>query len=202
MSETEDKNPATEKKKPESDRYQTPARLGWGATAEWLHPRIAKIGELGPLGGRLSKVPTNKEYYAKLQKEKEENDKKEMLEKKLEEEEEEREEEARGISTMDLFLLLGFFLFSAGLIVVILILPLPNMWTLNLEFVLLAVGVLVMGLAIFMGAALPCLLSSLWRSLCCRGSRDKKKVILVSPKNINNDVDQLIASVYTNEHKH
>ena len=77
MSETEDKNPATEKKKPESDRYQTPARLGWGATAEWLHPRIAKIGELGPLGGRLSKVPTNKEYYAKLQKEKEENDKKE-----------------------------------------------------------------------------------------------------------------------------
>ena len=189
----------TEKKKTESQKFQTPARLGWGATAEWLHPRIAKIGSLGPLGGRLSKAPSNEEYYAKLKKEKDEKDRKELLEKRLEEEEATRDEESHYFSNLDLFLYLGFFVFSAGLIVTILILPLPNMWTLNEDFVYIAAGVQSLGLIIFTGSVLPCL----WRTLCCSRSigDTTKDVIHVSPMMINNniDVDQLIASVYTNQ---
>ena len=197
MSETEKTQPEKGKKKTEADKFQTPARLGWGATAEWLHPRIAKIGNLGPLGGRLSKVPSNEEYYAKLKREKDEKDRKEMLEKRLEEEEEERDEESHYFSNLDLFLFLGFFLFSAGLILAILILPLPNMWTLNEDFVYMAAGVLSLGLIVFTGSVISCVLRTLCRS---RRGDSNKDIILVSPmkNNRESDVDQLIASVYTN----
>ena len=200
MSENENKIP--EKKKTEPDKFQTPARLGWGATAEWLHPRIAKIGSLGPLGGRLSKAPSNEEYYAKIKRETEEKERKERLEKRLKEEEEERErereEDTHYFSNLDLFLYLGFFLFSAGLILAILILPLPNMWTMNEDFVYIAAGVQVLGVIVFTGSVLPCL----WQTLCC-SRRSKKDVIHVSPMNINNDsdVDKLIASVYNQRHE-
>ena len=197
MSETEKTQTEKGKKNTEADKFQTPARLGWGTTAEWLHPRIAKIGTLGPLGGRLSKVPSNEEYYAKLKREKEEKDRKEMLKKRLEEEEEERDDESHYFSNLDLFLYLSVFLFSAGLILAILILPLPNMWTLNEDFVYLAAGVLSLGLIVFTGSVLTCLL----RTLCCsRRGESKKDIILVSPMKINkeSDVDQLMASVYSN----
>ena len=187
----------TDKKKSESQKFQTPARLGWGATAEWLHPRIAKIGSLGPLGGRLSKVPSNEEYYAKIKREKEEKDRNDLLEKRLEEEEATRDEESHYFSNLDLFLYLGFFVFSAGLILAILILPLPNMWTLNEDFVYIAAGVQGLGLIILTGSVLPCL----WRTLCCSSKGvTNKDVIHVSPMitNNNSDVDKLIASVYTN----
>ena len=189
----------TEKKKSDSKKFQTPARLGWGETAEWLHPRIAKIGNLGPLGGRLSEVPSNEEYYAKLKREKEEKDRNELLEKRLEEEEATRDEESHYFSNLDLFLYLGFFVFSAGLILAILILPLPNMWTLNEDIVYIAAGVQGLGLIILTGSVLSCL----WRKLCCSSKGETNKdVIHVSPMMINNysDVDKLIASVYTNQH--
>ena len=86
--------------------------------------------------------------------------------------EEERDDESHYFSNLDLFLYLSVFLFSAGLILAILILPLPNMWTLNEDFVYLAAGVLSLGLIVFTGFVLTCLL----RTLCCSRRGESKKI--------------------------
>ena len=110
-------------------RYQTPARLGWGQTALMLHPGLASLGKLGPLGGRLSDKEAREEEEEDKMKSKKKKRKK--ISKEEQQRREEEEEEAKYFSNMDLFLYLGLFLFSAGLVVMILLLPLPNTWLLT-----------------------------------------------------------------------
>ena len=109
-------------------RYQTPARLGWGQTALMLHPGLASLGKLGPLGGRLSDKEAREEEEDKMKSKKK---KRKKISKEEQQRREEEEEEAKYFSTMDLFLYLGLFLFSGGLVVMILLLPLPNTWLLT-----------------------------------------------------------------------
>ena len=109
-------------------RYQTPARLGWGQTALMLHPGLASLGKLGPLGGRLSDKEAREEEEDKMKSKKK---KRKKISKEEQQRREEEEEEAKYFSNMDLFLYLGLFLFSAGLVVMILLLPLPNTWLLT-----------------------------------------------------------------------
>lgn len=48
------------------------------------------------------------------------------------------------------------------------------------------------------GAAVPCVLASLWRLCCCRRAQDR--VIRVEPASLDRDVELLIASVYDQKH--
>ena len=218
-------------------RYQTPARLGWGQTALMLHPGLARLGKLGPLGGRLSDKETRREEEEDKLKSKKKKRKK--ISKEEQQRREEEEEDAKYFSNMDLFLYLGLFLFSGGLVVTILLLPLPNTWLLTESLVQVAAGVLLLGLTIALGtetvhgwtgslfsiadqnindkcaqdglltpihvctvwwwpgAAVPCLLASLWRLCCCRR---QDRVIRVEPASLDRDVELLIASVYDQKH--
>ena len=130
-------------------RYQTPARLGWGQTALLLHPGLASLGKLGPLGGRLSDKEAREEEEDKMKSKKK---KRKKISKEEQQRREEEEEEAKYFSNMDLFLYLGLFLFSAGLVVMILLLPLPNTWLLTESLVQVAAAVLLLGLTIALGS--------------------------------------------------
>ena len=82
-----------------TDRFQTPARFGWGKTANILHPHLARLGKLGPLGGRL-KVISKKEYDKKLEKQKLERDREIRKQELKEIAEEEAYEKKRFISNL------------------------------------------------------------------------------------------------------
>ena len=82
-----------------TDRFQTPARFGWGKTANILHPHLARLGKLGPLGGRL-KVISKKEYDKKLEKQKLEREREIRKQELKEIAEEEAYEKKRFISNL------------------------------------------------------------------------------------------------------
>ena len=104
----------------------------------------------------------------------------------------------------DLIQYIGFFVFSAGLIIIILILPLPNMWTVTEDLIYVASGLFLLGLTIFIGSMMPCLGSAVWRLICCWRNdnnlqREKKKIIHVSPAMKDREVEKLISAVYHNK---
>ena len=180
---------------PQEVGYATPARYGWGQTAQSLYPKLANIGKLGPLGGRLDQQP--------------EEDKKAKSKKvptvKIEDFQDE-DDDSNYFSNLDLLLYIGFFLFAAGLVVMILVLPLPNIWVLNEDMIYVAVGVLLLGVTIFIGSILPCLMNYLWRLICCQKKKgelkksEKKGPIQVVPTYHDSDVEELIAAVYVHRH--
>ena len=182
-------------------KYPTPARQGWGQTAQMLHPNLATLGKLGKFGGIVPKDDDD----IKKSDDKNDTKMKEPTTKTIDEEE--HEEEDFMFSNLDLFLLVGFFLFSAGLVVTILILPYPNMWLQNEDMVYVSAGMILLGMIVFLGAIIPCFCSCFWKTLCCRksksfrGNRKMKKVIHVNPANgiQDKDVEELIASVYVNK---
>ena len=180
---------------PKENGYATPARYGWGQTAQSLYPKLANIGKLGPLGGRLEQQP---EEDIKVKSKK-------VPTVKIEDFQDE-DDDSNYISNLDLLLYIGFFLFAAGLVVMILLLPLPNIWVLNEDMIYIAVGVLLMGATIFIGSVLPCLMNYLWRLICCQKRKgelkksEKKGPIQVVPTYHDSDVEDLIAAVYVHRH--
>ena len=187
------------------ERFETPARRGWGQTAPSLYPHAAHIEELGPLGGRLETeklIRKNKNQTSggggggggannALQEEPDESD--------------ELEEEAVDslISNSDVVRLLGLLLLSAGLIVTFLFIPVPNNWLMNQDLVYMGAGVVMLGATTFLGGIIPCICNHFFRS--CRKTPDKpevfktkqvKKIIKVSPAVKNEEQDELIRAVY------
>ena len=183
-------------------KYPTAARHGWGQTAMLLHPKLASLGKLGKFGGRLDPKHVDedkKEGKGKSSQRVDPEKVKELIEKS--------EEKEILFSNRDLFLFIGFFLFSAGLVVTILLMPYPNMWLQNEDMVYVSAGLILLGTLIFLGAVLPCFMSCLCRVICCRtskkSSQGERKVIRVNPRSDlhDEDVEELIAAVYDNKHK-
>ena len=184
-------------------KYPSAARHGWGQTAMLLHPKLASLGKLGKHGGRLD-AEQKDEPKAGRRNSTRKVDQRKM--KELMEKTDEKEDEFL-FSNRDLFLFIGFFLFSAGLVVTILLMPFPNMWLQNEDMIYVSAGLILLGTLVFLGAVLPCFISCLYRLICCKqskkSSQNERKVITVNPRSDlhDEDVEELIAAVYDNKHK-
>ena len=183
------------------ERFETPARRGWGQTAPALYPHVAKIEELGPLGGRLE---LDTEKLMRKQKSKTSGGGGKALQEKPDESDEFEEEVVDSlISNSDVIRLLGLFLLSAGLIVTFLFIPVPNNWLMNQDLVYMGAGVIMLGATTFLGGIIPCICNHFFRS--CRKTPDRpevsktkrvKKIIKVSPAVKNEEQEELIKAVY------
>ena len=183
------------------ERFETPARRGWGQTAPALYPHAARIEELGPLGGRLE---LDTEKVMRKQKSKTSGDGGKALQEKPDESDEFEEEVVDSlISNSDVIRLLGLFLLSAGLIVTFLFIPVPNNWLMNQDLVYMGAGVIMLGATTFLGGIIPCICNHFFRS--CRKTPDRpevsktkrvKKIIKVSPAVKNEEQEELIKAVY------
>ena len=134
-----------------SNKYPTAARKGWGQQAAYLNSKqLSNIGKLGPLGGRLDDSNNNNKKSHKRRHEKSHKSHKHKH-KTLDntnldmDDDEEDDNDKNYISNFDLFLYTGFFIFAAGLIIAILVLPLPNIWVNNEEIIYVAAGLILLG---------------------------------------------------------
>ena len=183
------------------ERFETPARRGWGQTAPSLYPHAARIEELGPLGGRLQ-VETEK--LTRKQKNKTSDGGNTALQEKPDESDESEEEAVESlISNTDVIRLVGLFLLSAGLIVTFLFIPVPNNWLMNQDLVYMGAGVILLGATTFLGGIIPCICNHFFRSCCKKPGRHEvsktkrvKKIIKVSPAVKNEEQEELIRAVY------
>ena len=182
------------------ERYQSPASRGWGQVAPALYPHLARIEEVGPLGGRIDNTARRANTDGPS------GDTSVMAETQQQSQEEQTSGDSL-ISNMDCVLLLGLLLLSAGLIVTFLFIPVPNNWLINHDLVYMGGAVTLLGATTFLGGIIPCICNHFFKKCCKTPVKpqvlktkrvEQRKIIKVreSPAEKTDDKEELITDVY------